>query len=92
MRRWSALLTTFSLLAVAAAGCHHTAGVCDCDPWHDHHPIAEYTHGVDHSYAVGPHAAAPGMPVPGNGFVSAPVSVAPPPRPMPSQPMMRAEE
>ena len=31
MRRFSGLLTTFSLLAVMAAGCHHTAGVCDCD-------------------------------------------------------------
>ena len=64
MRRWSGLLTTFSLLALAAMGCHHTAGVCDCDPWHDHSPLPEYPHGVEHSYAVGAHADVPGMALP----------------------------
>jgi hypothetical protein len=56
MRRWSFFLTAFSLLAMGSVGCwEHTAGVCDCDPWHDHHGMPEM-YGVAHSYADVPHA------------------------------------
>ena len=56
MRRWSVLLTGFSLLAMMSSGCwQHTAGICDCDPWHDHHDIP-LGHGVAHSYADVPHS------------------------------------
>ena len=56
MRRWSLFVVAFSLLAMASVGCwEHTAGVCDCDPWHDHHALLE-GHGMAHSYADVPHA------------------------------------
>jgi hypothetical protein len=32
MRRWLGLLAGCALLALGQTGCHHTAGVCDCDP------------------------------------------------------------
>ncbi len=36
MRRWLGLLTACGLLALSAAGCCYTAGVCDCaGPDHD---------------------------------------------------------
>lgn len=39
MRRWTGFLAALSLLAAVATGCHHTAGVCDCDlGCHDYHP------------------------------------------------------
>ena len=35
MRRLLGLLAACGLLTLTAAGCHHTAGVCDCDLGHD---------------------------------------------------------
>jgi hypothetical protein len=32
MRRWLGVMAGCALLALSATGCHHTAGVCDCDP------------------------------------------------------------
>ncbi len=67
MRRWSILLTAFSLLAMVSVGCwEHTAGVCDVDPWHDH-PVLPDGHGVAHSYADVPHAGGAADLLPGNG-------------------------
>jgi hypothetical protein len=81
MRRWSTLLAAFSLLAIMSTGCwEHTAGVCDCDPWHDHHPFPD-SHGVQHSYADVPQGAAaaagmvaPGTVTPTNGNNGSPVT------------------
>jgi hypothetical protein len=58
MRRWTGLLSALSLLAVVAGGCHHTAGVCDCDTGHHaYHP------GMDGlGYPVDGHSAAKMMP------------------------------
>ncbi len=55
MRRWSGLLTACGLALVAAAGCHHTAGVCDCDPWHCHAPLppGHHDHGIAHGVVDG---------------------------------------
>ena len=32
MRRTIAVLAGVGMLAATVVGCHHTAGVCDCDP------------------------------------------------------------
>ena len=67
MRRWSVLFTAFCLLAMGSVGCwEHTAGVCDVDPWHDHHGLPD-GHGVAHSYADVPHAGPAADLLPGNG-------------------------
>jgi len=56
MRRWSVFFLAFSLMAMGSVGCwEHTAGVCDCDPWHDHQALPAM-HGVAHSYADAPQA------------------------------------
>jgi hypothetical protein len=87
MRRWSTLLAAFSLLAIMSGCWDHTAGVCDCDPWHDQHPFLT-NHGVEHSYADVPHGAAigagmivPGTVAPANGDSGSPVTT---PQPMPT--------
>ena len=73
MRRWSFFLMAFSLLAMVSVGCwEHTAGVCDCDPWHDHHVLPD-VHGVAHSYADVPHAGV--VPGPLLGGSAAPVAM-----------------
>lgn len=46
MRRWLGRLAACVLAAVPAAGCHHTAGVCDCD--HSCHTSCCYGLGAYH--------------------------------------------
>jgi hypothetical protein len=92
MKLWSGLLTALGLLALVGTGCHHTAGVCDCDPWKCTQPLPD-AHGMVLAPAVG-HGVVTQYPVvPGVGQVySNPApTVAPQPRLAP-QSITRAAE
>src|SRR5262249_27243163 len=70
MRRYLFCLTAVGLLAVFL-GCHHTAGVCDCEPDQSCHRCNGYGHGC------GEHGVVPGGTVVAPGTVTTPGAVKP---------------